>query len=186
MPKGGTGKTTTAVNGARILASLEDTKVLLIDANAQQADAAETLYVNESAPTIVDLTFDDEPITRETVYPVVTVLKADRFYALFGPRDPRQADPTKVTPQLYTEALDAIADDFDYVLIDAPIAESYRDIIKEFILPRADFLVNVVTPNWITVHEHLQVVDRDHRRDVRGISRLPGGASRLVHEPART
>ena len=65
VPKGGTGKTTTAVNGARILASLEDTKVLLIDANAQQADAAETLYVNESAPTIVDLTFDDEPMAND-------------------------------------------------------------------------------------------------------------------------
>ena len=44
-----------------------------------------------------------------------------------------------------------MSDEFDYVIIDSPIAESYRDIIDEFVIAKADYLVNVVTPNWQTV-----------------------------------
>jgi MinD-like ATPase involved in chromosome partitioning or flagellar assembly len=155
VPKGGTGKTATAAYGSWVLASVNK-RVLYLDANSQQADGAGTFDMASTSPSIVDLAFRDEteshmPVTRDSVHHVLSNISGNKLMALFGPSDPRQANPLVITPQLYAEALDAVADEFDYVIIDSPIAESYRDIIDEFILARADFVACVVTPNWQTV-----------------------------------
>ena len=62
--------------------------MLYVDANSQQADGS-GLFDKANSPTIVDLTFDDQPITRR-VHACLTHLGSNKLYALFGPHDPRQ------------------------------------------------------------------------------------------------
>ena len=150
VPKGGTGKTSTSVNGAALLASTGK-RVLYIDANAQQADGADLLGVPNSAPTIMNLT-QGGAITRESAISSCTKIPGtENLWALLGPRDPRQANPLLLTPQVYCEALDALKNDFDYILIDGPIAEIFREIIELFILTRSDYILSAVTPDVKTV-----------------------------------
>ena len=149
VPKGGTGKTSTSVNGASLLASTGK-RVLYVDANAQQADGADLLGIPASAPTIMDLTHG--AITRERALSAcVKIPGTENLSALLGPRDPRQANPLLLTPQVYCEAVDVLVNDFDYILIDGPIAEIFREIIELFILTRSDFILSAVTPDVKTV-----------------------------------
>jgi MinD-like ATPase involved in chromosome partitioning or flagellar assembly len=150
IPKGGPGKTSTSVNGSAILAGFGK-RVLYIDANAQQADGATLLNAPANAPTIADLA-QGGAITKERALAALTRVKVPgTMYALYGPRNPRQANPLLITPQLYCEALDAVVDEFDYVIIDGPIAEIYREIIDGFILTKADFILSPITPDVKTV-----------------------------------
>ena len=149
VPKGGTGKTSSSVNGASLLASTGK-RVLYVDANAQQADGADLLGIPASAPTIMDLTHG--AITRERALAAcVKIPGTENLSALLGPRDPRQANPLLLTPQVYCEAVDVLVNDFDYILIDGPIAEIFREIIELFILTRSDFILSAVTPDVKTV-----------------------------------
>jgi cellulose biosynthesis protein BcsQ len=148
VPKGGTGKTSTSVNGAAILAQATGKRVLYVDANAQQADGADLLAAPPNAPTIVDLTKDgSQLIDRSRVMAAIAPIPGRNMSALFGPRDPRQANPLIITPQLYCEAIDAVMGDFDYILIDSPIAEIFREMIDQFVLTKADFILCAITPD---------------------------------------
>jgi cellulose biosynthesis protein BcsQ len=146
IPKGGTGKSSTALYGSSVLASV-GRRVLYVDANAQQADGADMLAAPAGARTIVDLV--SQRVTTDTVRSVITPISG--FDALFGPRDPSQANPLTITPQLYTSAVAAVAVDYDYIILDGPIAESFRDIVDQFILTTSDFILNVVTPSYVAV-----------------------------------
>lgn len=146
IPKGGTGKSSTALYGSSVLASV-GRRVLYVDANAQQADGADMLAAPTGARTIVDLV--SQRVTTDTVRSVITPISG--FDALFGPRDPSQANPLTITPQLYTSAVAAVAGDYDYIVLDGPIAESFRDIVDQFILTTSDFILNVVTPSYVAV-----------------------------------
>ncbi|HLH99332.1 MAG TPA: ParA family protein, partial [Acidimicrobiales bacterium] len=144
VPKGGTGKTSISAYGSIVLGRAGK-RVLYVDANAQQADGIELLAANHvDASTIFDLA--NKEVTTEAVQSVITPINS-HVHALFGPRDPTQANPLVVTPQLYCQAVDAVRDLYDYVIVDGPIAEVFRDLIDQFVLRIADFIAVIVTPS---------------------------------------
>ena len=116
--KGGVGKTITAVNVAHILATEYDSRVLLIDADAQ-ADATAMLYEDEPEETsglygamvyggVVDLYLD------RTKYPGLDIVTAssDLFYISMG-------DSEAMTKTM-SDFLENVSSEYDFCIVDCP------------------------------------------------------------------
>jgi len=147
--KGGTGKTTTAVNLASGLAKLKNKKVLLIDID-QQANASDILLDNYSEmensedgyqytiyETIVnkgDLNIHESKVPNLSIVPSHIVL-ADVDTKLGLEKDHKEARLKK--------ALDKVKEDYDYVIIDCPPALGWLTINA---LVASDKAIVVVAP----------------------------------------
>ncbi|GAK47619.1 chromosome partitioning protein ParA [Secundilactobacillus oryzae JCM 18671] len=117
--KGGVGKTTTAVNLGASLADL-DQSVLLVDTDAQ-GNATSGVGIEKSTieKDIYDVIVNEEPITEAilpTVHEGLDVVPAT--IQLSGAE-------IELTPQMAREtrlksALEEVADQYDYILIDCP------------------------------------------------------------------
>ena len=71
--------------------------------------------------------------------------------ALLGPATPETANPTHFSGRAYTQILEAIKPNYDYIIIDTPVAEFYEGIFQQFAIPCADFILVAVTPNQTTL-----------------------------------
>ena len=152
-PKGGTGKSSMSLNAAALLGmKLKGTgkNVCLVDANTQQADAGK--YLSAHQPSIVDLLQDSSMIRPDRVTNFLHHKPQLNLSVLLGPPEPEVAHPAYITGDRYAEILDALKPNFDYIIVDTPVAELYHDIFRTFALPYADYLLVCVTPNTVTIY----------------------------------
>lgn len=146
-PKGGTGKSSLSANLAVHLGlSLRGTgrRVCLIDANFQQADTGKLL--NVYSPNVTNIVKDEGSLVPERIEQYMIDRRDLNTSFLLGPATPRDASPMFFNSRLYTQILDVLRQNFDYILIDTPVAELYHDILRGFALPQADYIVVPITP----------------------------------------
>lgn len=146
-PKGGTGKSSLSANLAVHLGlSLRGTgrRVALVDANFQQADTGKLL--NVYTPNISNILKDEGSLVPERIEQYLIDRRDLNASFLLGPATPRDATPTFFNARLYSQVLAVLKQNFDYILIDTPVAELYHDILRGFALPLADYIVVPITP----------------------------------------
>jgi MinD-like ATPase involved in chromosome partitioning or flagellar assembly len=146
-PKGGTGKSSLSANLTVFLGlSLRGMgrRVALIDANFQQADTGKLL--NVYTPNISNVLKDEGSLVPERIEQYMIERRDYNASFLLGPATPRDATPTFFNARLYNQVLAVLKQNFDYIIIDTPVAELYHDILRGFALPAADYIVVPITP----------------------------------------
>lgn len=144
-PKGGTGKSSLSVNLAVYLGLAlrgAGRRVALIDANFQQADTGKLL--NCYTPNISDVLKDESSLSPGTIEQYM--IQRFNVSFLLGPATPRDATPSFFNSRLYGQVLSVLKQNFDYIIIDTPVAELYHDILRGFALPVADYIIVPITP----------------------------------------
>ena len=152
--KGGTGKTTTALALASGLA-YKGRRVLLIDADSQ-ANASKVLLPNyqhiSKEDTLYCTILDREPLaTHHTVQPRLDItpahiLLSDTDMALTTARDHREAR--------LKHALDAVAGDYDHILIDCPPALGWLTLNA---FTAASEVLVIVSPGYFELDSIVQI-----------------------------
>ena len=113
-PKGGTGRTTLAVNLALTLHN-DDTRVALVDGNLQFGDVA--VFMNEQGKnTIVDLAPRAEELDPEIVEEVMLKHAASGLHILAAPSPPEYAE--KVSSGQFARVLEYLRQMYAYVIVD--------------------------------------------------------------------
>ena len=113
-PKGGTGRTTLAVNLALTLHN-DDTRVALVDGNLQFGDVA--VFMNEQGKnTIVDLAPRAEELDPEIVEEVMLKHAASGLHILAAPSRPEYAE--KVSSGQFARVLEYLRQMYAYVIVD--------------------------------------------------------------------
>jgi cellulose biosynthesis protein BcsQ len=154
VPKGGTGKSSLAAIYAAVMSQglrsgLDDNepgpRVLLIDANVQQADSRRIMGLRPQR-TILDLArtvFDENTIESYLTPPS----PANPMWLLAGPLNKAEADPQLITPALYRRATDLLLSRFDHIVIDTPEARLYDPMLADYAMPITDWLIVPVLQN---------------------------------------
>lgn len=150
-PKGGTGKSSLSINLAAYLGLRTEGQrtVALLDANLQQADTGK--YMKAMLPNIESLGKDPSLIHPDRIASAMLHKPELNLSVLLGPMSPDVAFPVYYTGKKYSQILEAIKPNFDYIIIDTPVAEFYHDMFRQFVLPKSDFLLVTITPNVATV-----------------------------------
>ena len=117
-------------------------RVALIDANFQQADTGKLL--NSYTPNISDVLKDESSLSPGTIEQYM--IQRFNVSFLLGPATPRDATPSFFNSRLYGQVLSVLKQNFDYIIIDTPVAELYHDILRGFALPAADYIIVPITP----------------------------------------
>lgn len=139
-PKGGTGRSTIAVNLAVALQNLADHKVALVDASYQFGDVAVLLNL-QPARSIVDLIPQINDLDADLITSVLTP-HSSGIKALLAPSRPEMAE--LVTPEHTRAVLQQLLTMFDYVVVDtwASLHDSMLNI-----LDMSDRIFLVTTPD---------------------------------------
>lgn len=116
----------------------------LIDANFQQADTGKLL--NVYFPNITQILKDEGSLTPERIEQYMVERRDFNTSFLLGPATPRDASPVFFNSRLYLQVIEVLKQNFDYILIDTPVAELYHDILRGFALPTADYIIAPITP----------------------------------------
>ena len=150
-PKGGTGKSSMSLNLATYLGlrTQGQRTVALIDANVQQADAGK--YLGAWQPNIEDLGKDASAIHPDRINNHLLHKRELNLSVLLGPMSPDVAHPVYYNGKKYAQILEAMRPNFDYIIVDTPVAEYYHDMFREFALPCADFVLVTLAPNYTTL-----------------------------------
>ena len=153
-PKGGTGKSSTSLALAAYLGDAlrkANRRVVFVDANVQQADAARYLRRAHDG-TIADLVGADPAGIDQAALSRLLVHDDDNHMSiLFGPPTLAEADPRVVTPALYARVVTVLRSMFDWIVVDTPVAEKHHQLFSDFVLSEADRLVVVINPNHVTI-----------------------------------
>ena len=139
-PKGGTGRSTIAVNLAIALQTLADHKVALVDASLQFGDVAVLLNL-QAARSIADLIPQIKDLDTDMLTSVLTP-HSSGIKALLSPGRPELAD--LVAPEHLKAILSLMLETFDYVIVDT--WSSLHDLMLG-ILDMSDRIVLIATPD---------------------------------------
>jgi MinD-like ATPase involved in chromosome partitioning or flagellar assembly len=151
--KGGTGKSSLSLNLAAFLGMRlrsQGKTVCIIDANTQQADTGK--YLDVYRPNINTIVNDPSLLTEENIMTALVHKPEYNLSALLGPATPDEANPLAISARLYSQVLDLLRKHFDYIIIDTAVAEKFHEMFSQFALPKADYIVVPVAPNFTTLH----------------------------------
>jgi MinD-like ATPase involved in chromosome partitioning or flagellar assembly len=146
-PKGGCGKTTSTFLTGNVLASHLRLRVLAVDLNPDFGTLADLAPDRTRAPlSLVDLLRDKQDIASPgELRPYVSRLPSG-LHLLAAPPDP--AVMAQMTPELYGELLEFLRCFYEVILLD--LGTGITAPIATFAVDRADQVVVVTTPEWIT------------------------------------
>ena len=151
--KGGTGKSSLSLNLAAFLGMRlrsQGKTVCIIDANTQQADTGK--YLDIYRPNINTIVNDPSLLTEESIMNALVHKPEYNLSALLGPATPDEANPLAISARLYSQVLDLLRKHFDYIIIDTAVAEKFHEMFSQFALPKADYIIVPVAPNFTTLH----------------------------------
>jgi MinD-like ATPase involved in chromosome partitioning or flagellar assembly len=156
-PKGGVGKTTSTFLVGNLLASRLKLRVVAVDANPDFGTLAD-LAPDElrSDRSLADLLADADGLaTAAALRPYVSSLPSG-VHLLAAPEDPEEM--ASLTPDDYGRLLAFLGMFYEVVLLD--LGTGLTAPISRFALERADQVVVVTTPEWLTARVVLSGLDQ--------------------------
>lgn len=164
--KGGSGKTTLAINLALTLNANGTQRVCLLDLDLEVGDVARSLHI-EPRHTLTDIAATRDPLTPEAVSSVVTPL-GSALGLVLAPVGPGEAE--RVPPELVGELIAALAATYDYIVIDTP---SRLPLHTLTVLDNADHHVLLTVPELPALQSLRLTLDMldllGYRREARSI-----------------
>jgi MinD-like ATPase involved in chromosome partitioning or flagellar assembly len=161
-PKGGVGKTTTAFVIGGVIADRLRLRVVAVDANPDFGTLASLAPEKVRCErTLADLLANIEQVhTAAELRQHVSALPSG-LHVLGAPRDPRVME--RLGPESYGELLALLSTFYELVILDLGTGVAGR--IAQFAISRADQLVLVTTPEWITGSLVLSALEQlEHER----------------------
>ncbi|MEO8162721.1 MAG: AAA family ATPase [Ilumatobacteraceae bacterium] len=155
-PKGGSGKTTIAVNVATALAQAAPNRTLLIDFDCQFGDVATALGLSPER-TLTDL----GNVTRLDATSVKLFMTRDSTGSLLvlpSSSSPEEADLIDKT--LAEELLDIMLYEFDYIVVDTAAGIDERSLAAISCATDLVFIANMDVPSVRNLIKELQLLDR--------------------------
>ena len=164
-PKGGTGKSTLAVNLAAFAAlKLREVgkTVCIVDTNMQNADVGRLLDVYKHPNKgMLALASNKGKLTPDLIQSSMTESREAPLYVLLGPEDAAMSNPSYgMNGALYTEAIQNLRSMFDYIILDTSVLDFNHDMFTNFVIPESDFIAIVVTPDTKTIHTANQAMEK--------------------------
>jgi MinD-like ATPase involved in chromosome partitioning or flagellar assembly len=174
-PKGGVGKTTNTFLVGNLMATHLKLRVIAVDANPDFGTLA-ALAPDElrSDKTLAELMADwDRLQTAAAIRPYVSQLESG-LHLLAAPRDPEVMD--RLRPEMYGQLLAFLGQFYDVVLLDC--GTGITDPLAKFAIERADQVVVITTPEWITAATVLGALDYlTHERTTVVLNKARRGAA---------
>lgn len=155
-PKGGSGKTTVAVNVATALAQAAPNRTLLIDFDCQFGDVATALGLSPER-TLTDL----GNVTRLDATSVKLFMTRDSTGSLLvlpSSSSPEEAD--LIDKSLAEELLDIMLDEFDYIVVDTAAGIDERSLAAISYASDLVFIANMDVPSVRNLIKEMQLLDR--------------------------
>jgi MinD-like ATPase involved in chromosome partitioning or flagellar assembly len=168
-PKGGVGKSTTALVAGLVLAQVPLARPILVELNPDWGTLDELLGI-ANPRTIADLLGDYTAVDRTGIgllQGYVTMF--GRLPVLTAPSDPDAM--ARLSPRDYDRVLRLLALHYNVILLDCGTAFTQR--LNQFAIQRADHLIVVGWPEQATMRKTLAAVDylasARYERDYRGV-----------------
>jgi MinD-like ATPase involved in chromosome partitioning or flagellar assembly len=184
-PKGGVGKTTSTFLTGNLLATHLKLRAIAVDANPDFGTLAR-LAPDErrSERSLADLLEDSDRLnTAAELTPYVSRLPTG-LHVLGAPRDAELT--ASLGPERYGELVAFLATFYEVVLLD--LGTGVAGPLARFAIERADQVVLVTTPEWVTssvVLEALSYVHHDHTTVALNKSRLDSSAVAVIEDRFR-
>jgi MinD-like ATPase involved in chromosome partitioning or flagellar assembly len=184
-PKGGVGKTTSTFLTGNLLATHLKLRAIAVDANPDFGTLAR-LAPDErrSERSLAELLEDADRLnTAAELTPYVSRLPTG-LHVLGAPRDAELT--ASLGPERYGELVAFLATFYEVVLLD--LGTGVAGPLARFAIERADQLVLVTTPEWVTssvVLEALSYVQHDHTTVALNKSRLDSAAVEVIEDRFR-
>jgi MinD-like ATPase involved in chromosome partitioning or flagellar assembly len=184
-PKGGVGKTTSTFLTGNLLATHLKLRAIAVDANPDFGTLAR-LAPDErrSERSLAELLEDADRLnTAAELTPYVSRLPTG-LHVLGAPRDAELT--ASLGPERYGELVAFLATFYEVVLLD--LGTGVAGPLARFAIERADQLVLVTTPEWVTsgvVLEALSYVHHDHTTVALNKSRLDSAAVEVIEDRFR-
>jgi MinD-like ATPase involved in chromosome partitioning or flagellar assembly len=184
-PKGGVGKTTSTFLTGNLLATHLKLRAIAVDANPDFGTLARLAPDDRrSERSLADLLEDADRLnTAAELTPYVSRLPTG-LHVLGAPRD---AELTAgLGPERYGELVAFLATFYEVVLLD--LGTGVAGPLARFAIERADQVVLVTTPEWVTssvVLEALSYVQHDHTTVALNKSRLDSAAVDVIEDRFR-
>ncbi|WP_254765913.1 cell division ATPase MinD [Salinilacihabitans rarus] len=149
--KGGVGKTTTTVNVGAALATAGE-RVVVVDADLGMANLAGFVSLGTDSVTLHDV------LSGEATVEDATYRLAENIFAV--PSGTDLDDYAGTSPEGLGEAVAALRENFDYVLLDVGAGVNHETVLP---LGLADAVVLVSTPEPASVHDARKTVELTDR-----------------------
>jgi putative peptide zinc metalloprotease protein len=181
-PKGGVGKTTSTFLVGNLLATHLKLRSIAVDANPDFGTLA-ALAPDElrSERSLADLMENKDKVqTAAELRPYVSPLGTG-LHVLAAPADAEAM--AKMGPELYGQLLGFLSMFYEVVLLD--LGTGITDPLAQFAIERADQIVVITTPEWVTANQVLGALDHlAHERAtlVLNKARDKGGENRAAIE----
>jgi len=184
-PKGGVGKTTSTFLVGNLLATHLKLRVVAVDANPDFGTLARlTPDGRRSDRSLTDLLDDADRLNTAAELGAYVSRLPSGLHVLAAPRDPYET--ARLGPERYGELVAFLAGFYEVVLLD--LGTGVAGPLARFAIARADQVVLVTTPDWVTasiVLEALAHLRHDRTTVALNMSRLGATDQQVIEEPFR-